>query len=357
MSSAPQPLDLTLEIVPRARFDLVDLRASLPKAHAAALAAYPNCLYCSFHTTAGFFDRSLVTRLAGKTGVGAYVEAFRTIFPEGAGYEHDRLERRTELAPEQLAVEPRNADSHLAFIASGLRTCVSYPNRPAEPVIFVELDGESEGRRRRRTTRIVGYTDEHQVSTFRVEVPVSAHPVDSVNLKDPRLGLYDQITDQIARSGIERGRVRLALHAGERQAGLAINEHETLLMRHDLAEVLRDPLRFAIEKGRHALADPRAVPTKTLGYAQYDFVRVLNRIVDMLGLGESRAERMLARTMALPLSRFFRMKRSVSLLVSTDDRSGTPSIVEGTYQSPILVQWNRASRQTRVLDVTLTRLR
>ena len=355
--SGPRPLDLTLEIVPRARFDLLDLRTSLSRAAASALASYPQCLYCSFHTTAGFFDRGLVQRLARQRGVGAYVEAFRTIFPEGAGYEHDRLERRVELSPAQRASEPRNADSHLAFIASGLRTCVSYPNRPDEPVFFVELDGESEGRRRRRTTRIVGYTEEREVGTLRVEVPVSAHPVDSINLKDPKLGLYEQISEQIARCGVEKGRIRLALHAGERHAGLAINEHETLLMRHDLAEVLRDPLRFAIEKGRHALADPRAVPTKTLGYAQYDLVRILNRLVDLLGLGESRAERMLARTMALPLSRFFRMKRSVSLLVSADPGSGKPAIIEGTYQSPILVQWHRASRQARVLDVTITCLR
>ncbi|MBI2221339.1 MAG: hypothetical protein HYU53_09035 [Acidobacteria bacterium] len=353
----PRPLDLTLEIVPRARFDLVDLRASLPRSHTDALASYPNCLYCSFHTTAGFFDRSLASRLAHEQGFNAYMEAFRAIFPEGAGYEHDRLERRAELSPAQRASEPRNADSHLAFIASGLRTCVSYPNRPDQPVFFVELDGESDGRRRTRRTRIVGYHDEREVASFKVDVPVSAHPVDSINLKDPRLGLYERIQDEIARTGIGKGRVRLALHAGERHAGLAINEHETLLMRHDLAEVLRDPLRFAIEKGRHALADPRAVPGKTLGYAQYDLVRILNRLVEVLGLGESRVERMLARTMAVPLSRFLRMKRSVSLLISADDGTGAPMIVEGTYQSPIMVQWNRASRRSRVLDVSVTRLR
>jgi hypothetical protein len=30
--------------------------------------------------------------------------------------------------------------------------------------------------------------------------------------------------------------------------------------------------------------------------------------------------------------------------------------VEGVYQSPILIQWQRAPRSTRTLDVTLTRL-
>ena len=56
----------------------------------------------------------------------------------------------------------------------------------------------------------------------------------------------------------------------------------------------------------------------------------------------------------MPASRFLRMKRSVSLLVS--DRDSTHgAIVEGTYQSPILVQWHRGCRQSRALDVTLTR--
>jgi len=49
------------------------------------------------------------------------------------------------------------------------------------------------------------------------------------------------------------------------------------------------------------------------------------------------------------------MRRSVSLLVSEHD--GTPTIVEGQYQSPILVQWQHAPRQTRVLNVSLTEIR
>jgi hypothetical protein len=49
------------------------------------------------------------------------------------------------------------------------------------------------------------------------------------------------------------------------------------------------------------------------------------------------------------------MKRSVSMLVSDRDHPGQGAIVEGTYQSPILVQWHRGGRQDRALDVTLTR--
>jgi hypothetical protein len=120
--------------------------------------------------------------------------------------------------------------------------------------------------------------------------------------------------------------------------------------------VLRNPLRFLTEKSRHALANPRAVPAKTLGYAKYDFVRLLNQSLDTFGLRGSIVEKVLARTLAVPAARFFRMRRSVSLLVS-ERKDGSTGLIEGTYQSPILVQWQRAPRQTRVLEATLTEIR
>jgi thiamine phosphate synthase YjbQ (UPF0047 family) len=280
---------------------------------------------------------------------------FRRLFPEGAPYEHDQLHRRDELTDAQRAVEPRNADSHLAFIAAGLRTCVQYRNRTGDSVCFVDLDGVHEGRPRRRLTTIVGYTEEEEVTRARVIVPVSAHPVDSINLKDQRLGVYEQLVGLLERHGVTRGRIRLELASGERHAGLTVNEYETLLMRHDLAHVLRNPLRFAAEKGRHMWADPRSIPSKTLDYAKYDMVRTFNDVLDALGLRESVVERVLSRAIALPAARFLRMKRSVSLLVSDRDDAGRGAIIDGTYQSPILVQWHRAARQARQIDVILTR--
>jgi len=177
--------------------------------------------------------------------------------------------------------------------------------------------------------------------------------VDSINLKDARLGIYDRLRDFVRVHDVPKGRLLLALAEQERHAGLTVNEYETLLMRHDLPEVLRNPLRFAIERGRHALAEPRKVPAKTLGYARYDLVRIVNQLVDTLGLHESLVERLIARSMGAPAARFLRMKRSVSLLVS-DAQGRGPSLVEGTYQSPILVQWNRAAHSSRAVDVTLT---
>jgi thiamine phosphate synthase YjbQ (UPF0047 family) len=351
---AAKPLDLTLELAPKARFDVVDLRSHFRAEHE-AIGAYPRCLYWSFHTTAGFLDRSLAARLSAQH-IPTYVDAFRTLFPEGAGYAHDRLERRSDLDAEQRAVEPRNADSHLAYIASGLRTCVTHPNRAGENVFFVDLDGVNEGRPRRRRTRLIGFSHERLVCATQIEVPVSAHPIDSVNLKDPRLGIYAQLADFVRTAGIRKGRLRVTLDPAERHTALTVNEYETLLMKYDLAEVLRNPLRFVAEQYRNAMANPRAVPAKTLGYAKYDLVRVLNQSLDTLGLRGSIVEKVVARTLAVPAARFFRMRRSVSLLVS-DCQNGVPAIVEGVYQSPILVQWQNAPRQARVLNVSLSEIK
>jgi thiamine phosphate synthase YjbQ (UPF0047 family) len=348
------PVEVTLELTPRARFDIINVRERLRAEHGDLLDVYPNHLYHSFHTTAGYLEQSLATRLTrDRETVAPYVEAFRAMFPEGAGYEHDQLHRRSDLTTEERANEPRNADSHLTFMAAGLSTCVSYVNRPQEPVCFVDLDGMNDGRPRRRLTSIVGFTREQEVARIAIPVPVSDHPLDSINLKDPRLGIYEQLIELVRQHGVTSGRVRLELARGERQAGLTVNEYETLLMRHDLADVLRNPFRFAAEKGRHLLANPRSIPAKARDYAKYDMVRAMNQVLDLTGLRESLLERLFARAMAVPAGRFLRMKRSVNLRVREHDGAGT--IADGRYQSPILVQWHRADRRARTVEATLTR--
>jgi thiamine phosphate synthase YjbQ (UPF0047 family) len=347
------PVEVTLELTPRARFDIIDVRARLRAVHGGLLDGYSRHLYHSFHTTAGYLEQSLATRLTRDTStVAPYVEVFRAMFPEGAGYEHDRLERRGDLTSEERRIEPRNADSHLAFMAAGLSSCVTYVNRPQEPVAFVDLDGIMDGRPRRRLTSIVGFTREREVQRLRLEVPVSDHPVDSINLKDPDLGIYEQIVTLVKQHGIVSGRVRLELAGAERHAGLTVNEYETLLMRHDLPEVLRNPFRFAAEKGRHFLAHPRTIPGKALDYVQYDMVRTLNRVLDITGLRASLLERLFARAIAVPAGRFLRMKRSVNLRIRESGGHGV--VADGRYQSPILVQWNRAASHVREIDATLT---
>jgi hypothetical protein len=85
-------------------------------------------------------------------------------------------------------------------------------------------------------------------------------------------------------------------------------------------------------------------------------VRFINKLVDALGLNESVIERAVARAMAVPAERFLRMKRTVNLLVSDSQSPGHGTIVQGMYQSPILVQWRRSMKRSRTIDITLSRL-
>jgi hypothetical protein len=201
---------------------------------------------------------------------------------------------------------------------------------------------------------VIGFHREVVAAQTRLTVPLSGHTIDSINLKDRALSFSQELADFVAKADVGKGRLHVALGPGERDAALTINEFETLLMKYDLAAVLRNPFRFMAEETRQALANPRAVPGKALGYARYDLVRVLNSGLSSLGLRGSRLEQMLA-TLAVPVARVFRLRRSISLLVAeTDDGRSAP--VEGVYQSPILIQWQRAARDVRELDVTLYRL-
>jgi ATP-dependent RNA helicase RhlE len=173
-SMAHTPAEFTLELTPRARVDVIDVRAEVSARYGDGLDAYPRALCCSFHTTAGYLDQGVAARLnQGPDGVMPYIDVFRTMFPEGAGYEHDKIERRTELSEDQKPTEPLNADSHLAFMAGALRTCVSYPNRPGEPLSFIDLDGVYRGQARLRRTSVLGYTAEERVAQARIIVPLS----------------------------------------------------------------------------------------------------------------------------------------------------------------------------------------
>jgi len=100
-------------------------------------------------------------------------------------------------------------------------------------------------------------------------------------------------------------------------------------------------------------AHPRSIPAKALDYAKYDMVRALNQVLDATGLRESLLERLFARAIAVPAGRFLRMKRTVNLRVRESDGHGV--IADGRYQSPILVQWHRASGRVRQLEATVTR--
>ena len=74
----------------------------------------------------------------------------------------------------------------------------------------------------------------------------------------------EEATQFVTAAGVGKGQLRIVLDPTERHSALTVNEYETLLMRYDLAEVLKNPLRFAAQKAKHAWDDPRAVPSKTI---------------------------------------------------------------------------------------------
>ena len=353
MSSSAQ---VTLELTPQSPLDIIDVNERVSDQFGDPLSDYSKTLYYSYHTTAGYFDQNLCAQLGHSSeALRAFVETFLRLFPPKGAYRHDQLHLRHELNDEERKQEPLNAHSHLAFISSGLANCAVYPNRPRVPVYFVDLDGIWKDVKRRRLTTVVGFNQERVVERRRLSIPVSGHPVNSVNLKDSRLGFSDCLEELVDQLGIATGRIDIALAPEEQHAGLTVNEYETLLMKHDLAEVLGNPLGFMAEKGKHLLGDPRAIPAKAMDYAKYDLVRVINEVVDALGLGNSAFERLVNRFLAAPAGHFLGMKRSLSLLISDKDGDGKGSIVEGTYQSPILVQWEKARAQARHLDVSFVR--
>lgn len=348
--------EIRLILSPSRRFEAIDVNARVAAEAGDLLRRYKRTLYCSLHTTAGYLDQSLAGRMHHQHGrLAQFFDAWHALFPPEADYHHDQMQLRSELSDAQKETEPRNADSHLTFIGSGMRNCVTYRNQPLAPVYFIDLDGTNGEARRERRTTIVAYDRERVVARESFQVPVSHHPIDSVNLGDPRLGLVERVNELLSASGLEKGRVDIALGPSERNVALTVNEYETMLMRHDLVEVLKDPLKFAAQRGRHMIDDPLAIPTKTLNYAMYDFPRLLNSVMEALHWDRSVLERTMAKLMAVPARRLLRSRR-VTFLASRDEAAGRPLLVRGTYQSPILVQWQPAEPQARTVEITIVGL-
>lgn len=345
-----------VRIEPSARTEIIDVRERLEREFGADFTKHPKALYVSHHTTAGYLDERLAARLKydGKN-VRDFLRVFHQLFPPDAGYVHDEMHLRSELSDEQRATEPKNADSHLTFMGAGLKSCASYDQQDGHPVWFVELDGVHDAGKRRRRTTVAGYGGEEEAARAQVEVEVPSHAIDARNLRDPEHGFMDRLLALARQHDVSFGRFDVSLAPSERNAGLTVNEYETLLMTHDLRDVLADPLRFVAEKSKAALMDPRSIPAKTINYAQYDAVQLLNKLLDRMGVRQSVVERIVNRALALPVSHFLRMKRGISLPVLDLAGDGEGEIPRGTYQSPILVQWKGADRRRRALDVRLYR--
>ena len=348
------PLEVNLDIVPTSRFQIIDVAPRVREQVGDALADYRRVLYCSHHTTAGYLEQGVSARLGhSRKQLDPFFRFFQRLFPQDAGYQHDRMHLRDELSDQQKEVEPVNADSHLTFMGAGLKNCVTYLNRPEEPVYFIELDGVYKDIYRHRHTTVLGYQAEAIVHRERLTVPVTSdHQIDSHNLKDDRYGLFGYLEGWLDRFGIDKGRIEIRLAPDERDVGLTVNEYETLLIRNDLPEALRDPLRYMVRRGRNLVRDPTAIPEKTRDYATYDLIHLYNEFMEHLPFGRSIVDRFMA-ALSMPAFRMLRLKRHVSLLVSSSAESGPQRIVSGTYQTPILVQHQQPTSGVRHVDVTL----
>jgi hypothetical protein len=295
-----RPTELRLSLTPDLRVETIDVHARLAGEAREALRRHRRALYWSPHTTAGYLEESFFARLRHcPERLAQFVGGFDAVFPEGAGYRHDQMELRGELSEDQRKVEPRNADSHLIYIAAGVRSCVSY-GTAARAVYFIDLDGTSTAARRQRDTSILPYDEERVVASASVAVTTLDDTFAALDLADPRFGLFARADEMLKRAGVEHARVDVSLGPRERGAALTINEYETLLMRHDLIDALRSPAQFA---------------------------------------------RMSAR-----------LQRSRAVSLPATPHGGAARIVRGRYQSPILVQWRPARRRGRRIDLSIVEL-
>ena len=351
---AVQPVEVNLDISPQKRFEIIDVAQMVREEEGDVFARFRKSVFCSLHTTAGYLEQGASARLGhSRVQLDPFIRAIQKIFPPNAGYSHDQMELRDELSESEKEVEPINADSHLTFMGAGLKNCVTYMNKPDQPVYFIELDGVYKEHRRQRRTTVIAYDQEDIVYRHRVPVPVtSRHMIDALNLKDPRYGLFEQVEEWLEAYGIEKGRVDIRLAPEERHVGLTVNEYETLLMRNDLPEVMRDPLRYMVQRGKKLLRNPGSIPGKTRDYATYDLIHLYNELMDTMPVGRWVIDRVLS-VLSSPASRVLRLKRHVSLLVSSSPETGPGRIVQGTYQSPILVQHSPAEGGVRHLDIVI----
>src|SRR4029453_2172940 len=123
---APSPTEIRLTLAPRGRFHVNDVTGWIQEEFGDALQGHREALYCSLHTTAGYLEERLAARLLEhRDRLSLFFRAFGAVFPPDVASRHDQMDLRAELSEAQRAVEPRNGDSHLTFIGTGMRNCVT----------------------------------------------------------------------------------------------------------------------------------------------------------------------------------------------------------------------------------------
>jgi hypothetical protein len=343
----PDPVEVSLSISPSASVQLLNVSAAARTREISA--EYPRVFYSSLHTTAGYLEQRTARSLcANGQGIAVYMQQYLKQYPPDAGYHHDVMHLRPELSREQRCTEPRNAHSHLVYIASGLSACVKYTNQPKEPVYLVELDGVNGEERRKRTLRLVGYSREEAVAQAHWTVPLA--PNTCVDLGVSSCRLFEQLALMVRSHRVTKGRVLLALAAGMPNAALTVNEYEPLLILRDLCAVL--DTRAANDGHEYAMAGgiPPGMPFHRVDDSG---AAVQESPFRTGGNGHSGNGQRVRHTKRARCG--LSLRRSVSLLVSDYDTPGVGKIVRGQYQSPILMPLGAPIAKSVALTATLLR--
>jgi len=318
MPAAPQ--HVTVRLQPARRVAVLPVRAAVRATHPEVL-AHPQVLYSAHHTTAGFLDAEARRETGAEArAIRPFLAPYRALFPYGAGYRHDQMHLRTELRPAQRRCEPHNADAHLTYIGAGLTAC-AHTSSETE-VALVDLDGVNQetGHHRQRYVTALGFTETATVTSFEVPVPAPQVERGATSLHDPRLDLVVRIQAALARYNVSYGCVRLALTGDAGGAALVINEFEPQLMHHDVARVLRTPQAFSQTKQIPAPAGERSPAPTEMSFAE--------RPEDL------------------------RLSSTCRLMVRPPQENSRSRLVQGRYQSPILLHWEP---RPRTIEVTVER--
>src|SRR4030095_17052238 len=107
-------------------------------------------------------------------------------------------------------------------------------------------------------------------------------------------------------------------------------------MRNDLPDVLRAPVRYMLQHSKALLSHPAAIPAKMRDYALYDLIHLYNEVMDNVQIGRALLERGLS-FLSGPASRLFRLKRGMQLFIYGRGDAGRERIMQGLYQTPILL--------------------
>ena len=190
MAAPPTEIRLTLE--PRGRFDVIDVAGRIQAEFGDVLGGIAGRSTAPPTPPRDTWSSGCASRLLHhRERLSLFFKAFGAVFPPEAAYEHDKMHLRAELSEAQRAVEPRNGDSHLTFIGTGMSNCVRYRNRAASPVYFIDLDGMNQGTCRQRRTSVVGYDHESGGGAVpRSPCPPRATPSTPSTWATPRLGLF-----------------------------------------------------------------------------------------------------------------------------------------------------------------------